>query len=79
LSVDAFDKGVVQRFLSGPHVLPPFSQASDLRSAVALTDWQLTEAGFADLEARAAAVLQTHKPAASRTHDCRKSNFHSIR
>ena len=58
MSVDALDKGVVQRFLSGPHVLGPFSQAHNLRSAVALTDWQLTEAEFADLVARAAAVLQ---------------------
>jgi hypothetical protein len=58
LSVDALDKGVVQRFLSGPHVLEPFSQAHNLRSAVSLTDWQLTEAEFADLVARAAAVLQ---------------------
>lgn len=57
LSVEDFDRGVVQRYLAGAHVVSGFKTANDLSAAIALTDWGLDAEGRAALDARLADVL----------------------
>src|SRR5215207_7490934 len=42
LTLEGFDKGVVQRYLNGPHCAQRYRGASDLSDAIALSDWTLT-------------------------------------
>lgn len=59
LSIDDFDRGVVQRYLSGGHVVPPFHQATSLATAVELTDWALNTGERANFYSRLTEVLAT--------------------
>jgi hypothetical protein len=58
-TVADFDKGVVQRYLAGPHVEPAFEGCQDLRQAVAKTTWELDDAGWDELVRRLEQVLAT--------------------
>ncbi len=59
LSVEDFDRGVVQRYLAGSHVESGYAAASDLHGAIALTNWNLVDDERASLDARLADVLAT--------------------
>ncbi|MBC7596985.1 MAG: hypothetical protein H7288_24220 [Kineosporiaceae bacterium] len=59
LSLEDFDRGVVQRFLAGSHVSKAFVGAKDLTEAIARTDWNLTEEERAALDVRLAEVLES--------------------
>lgn len=59
LSRDDFDRGVVQRYLKGKHCVPKYSPSADLREAISLTDWQLTEGEAVTFGLRLAEVLAT--------------------
>lgn len=59
LSIDDFDRGVVQRYLSGGHVVPAFQLARSLTDAIALTGWALSEIEYEDMISRLAEVLST--------------------
>lgn len=57
LSPDDFDRGVVQRYLSGPHCAPAFRGSHDLKEAIERTDWDLSGEGLDSSLARVAEVL----------------------
>lgn len=59
LSIEDFDRGVVQRYLAGGHVVPAFRAARSLDDAIALTDWALTDDDHASFSARLEEVLTT--------------------
>lgn len=59
LSLEDFDRGVVQRYLSGLHCVPAFIGSSDLRDAIARTAWDLNEEELEALLGRMADVLNT--------------------
>lgn len=59
LSVEEFDRGVVQRYLAGGNVVPAFGRARNLADAIELTDWGLGDEDREALSKRLAEVLQT--------------------
>lgn len=59
LSLEDFDRGVVQRYLSGNHVMPSYRGASDLSAAIEKTNWDLTEEEHGAFVSRLADVLST--------------------
>ena len=59
LSLEEFDRGVVQRFLAGSHSTKSFVGARDLSEAIARTNWNLTEDEKSALDARLTEVLET--------------------
>lgn len=59
LSLEDFDRGVVQRYLGGGHCSPEFVGARDLDVAIERTNWGLTEDERAALAARLTEVLAT--------------------
>ena len=58
-SIEDFDRGVVQRYLSGHHVSPGFQSATNLSEAIGRTNWSLTEEDQTNLTLRLAEVLAT--------------------
>jgi len=59
LSLEDFDRGVVQRYLSGSHVMRTFRGAADLDGAIERTNWDLSEDEHGALVTRLAEVLAT--------------------
>lgn len=59
LSVEDFDRGVVQRYLAGKHAALAFRTATNLSESIALTDWNLTDEEQANLLVRLTEVLET--------------------
>lgn len=59
LSVEDFDRGVIQRYLSGSHSAPGFAGATNLFQAIELAGWDLSEEESDALVARLADVLLT--------------------
>ncbi len=59
LSLEDFDRGVVQRYLAGGHCTPSFVGAGDLAGAIARTNWNLTDEERSSLEGRLSDVLST--------------------
>lgn len=57
LTLEDFDRGVVQRYLSGAHCVPAFKGSRDLREAIARTNWDLTDEELEALLSRLADVL----------------------
>lgn len=54
-----FDRGVVQRYLSGPYCVPDFQGARNLRDAISRTGWALTAEEHEKLDERLGQVLET--------------------
>jgi hypothetical protein len=59
LSVDDFDRGVVQRYLTGIHSDVAFKGSADLNEAIARTAWALADNERAALDRRLADVLES--------------------
>lgn len=59
LSLEDFDRGVVQRYLAGARVISTLQRASTLAEAIALSDWHLSDEELASLMVRLAEVLAT--------------------
>lgn len=59
MSLENFDRGVVQRYLHGPHVDAKFRRAPGLKDALMRTDWQLTGEEEVALYERLGKVLST--------------------
>lgn len=59
LTVEEFDRGIVQRYLAGGHVVPSFRSASTLAEAIALTDWALTPDEYEAMVGRLGEALST--------------------
>ncbi|MCS5723481.1 endonuclease NucS [Herbiconiux sp. CPCC 203406] len=59
LTVEDFDRGVVQRYLSGPHAVATYRRASTLADAIATTGWNLSQDEVAGLISRLGEVLTT--------------------
>lgn len=59
LTVEDFDRGIVQRYLAGGYVVPAFASASSLTEAIALTDWALTPEERDSLIGRLSEVLSS--------------------
>lgn len=59
LTIEDFDRGIVQRYLAGAHVVPAFRSATTLDEAIALTDWDLTPEDHEALIVRLTEVLAT--------------------
>lgn len=59
LTVEDFDRGIVQRYLAGGHVVAAFRSAETLAEAIALTDWALTSEEHEALIGRLSEVLST--------------------
>lgn len=59
LTLDDFDRGVVQRYLTSRHCDPGFVGAGDLDGAISRTNWNLTEDEHAALVGRLTEVLLT--------------------
>lgn len=59
LSLDDFDHGVVQRYLTGPHCVRSLTGAADLKAAISRTAWELSDEEEAKLYERLAQVLAT--------------------
>ena len=59
LSLDDFDRGVVQRYLAGSHAMSAFRGASDLNAAIEKTNWDLSEEEHGALVSRLSDVLET--------------------
>lgn len=59
MSVDEFDRGVVQRYLSGGRAESRFAGARDLRDAIARLPWTLTDEELDATVSRLADVLTT--------------------
>jgi hypothetical protein len=57
MSLEDFDRGVVQRYLTSGHCDPVFAGSSDLNGAIARTNWSLNEDEHATLVARLVEVL----------------------
>ena len=58
-STAELDRGVVQRYLTGPQVADAFKECQDLHEAVGRTAWKLDDAGWEQLTARLDQVLTT--------------------
>jgi len=59
LSLEDFDRGVVQRFLTGAHVPSAYRVCPNLAALVARSGWELTDEQVAALNDRLATVLTT--------------------
>jgi hypothetical protein len=59
LTVEDFDRGVVQRYLTSRHADSAFAGAGDLSGAIGRANWLLSEDDSAALASRLAEVLQT--------------------
>lgn len=59
LTLEDFDRGVVQRYLGGSHVVPGYATASDLRGAISLTNWEMSEDEQSALDSRLSDVFAT--------------------
>ncbi len=59
LSLEDFDRGVVQRYLNGAHVVPALKGSDDLREAISRTNWELSEDELDSLFGRLGEVLTT--------------------
>lgn len=59
LSLEDFDRGVVQRYLTSGHCDAAFVGSADLNGAIERTNWQLSEDEHASLVSRLAEVLTT--------------------
>lgn len=59
MSLEDFDRGVVQRYLTSNHRVPAFAGASDLHDAIERTNWNLDEDELGNLSARLTEVLST--------------------
>jgi hypothetical protein len=57
LTLEDFDRGVVQRYLTGLHVAEAYRQARSLDDAIGLTNWKLGEEEFESLRTRLTEVL----------------------
>lgn len=59
MSVDDFDRGVVQRYFIGMHCDPHYRGSADLNEAIARTDWTPTENEHSALLGRLGEVLKS--------------------
>ncbi|MCU1470538.1 MAG: hypothetical protein JWQ39_1687 [Glaciihabitans sp.] len=59
LTLEDFDRGVVQRYLAGIHSTSAFAGTRDLNDAIARTNWELTDDELASLKLRLTDVLVT--------------------
>jgi hypothetical protein len=57
MTLDDFDRGVVQRYLSGPHVAKAYENAQSLDDAIRRTNWKLGEEDLVTLRTRLTEVL----------------------
>jgi hypothetical protein len=57
MTLDDFDRGVVQRYLTGQHVADVYKQVQSLDDAIGLTNWMLGEDELESLRTRLTEVL----------------------